>query len=335
MLLMTKKYTQLSLEQRYRIAAFLQAGFNQSAIAEQIGVDKSCICRELKRNMPHVGRGAGQYDAEKAHKKTCTRHIKKAKHCRFTDKMKEQVRKWMEKEKLSPELISARGKQQFGDFVSAEVIYRWIWMCKFSDRSEHSQYKFLHKELLHGKKRGSRASYKRKRGEIPNRKSIEQRPKVVLKRKRVGDLEGDLVLGRNHQPGLLVITDRASLKTKLKKITSKEADYIAGCINRKLGRSKSWIKTLTLDNDSAFSRHERVSKLLQCDTYFTRPYTSQDKGTVENRIGVIRRFFPKQTDFSKITDKQVREVERKINRRPIRKFNYQSANDVFNRINCA
>ena len=335
MLLMTKKYTQLSLEQRYRIAAFIQSGCRQIEIAKRIGVDKSSISRELKRNMPHVGRGASQYDAQKAHEKARTRHQKKSKHCRFTDKMKKQVRAWMVGEKLSPELISARGKQQLGDFVSAEVIYRWIWMCKFSERTEHARYKYLYKELLHGKKRGNRASYKRKRGEIPNRKSIEQRPKVVLKRKRIGDLEGDLVLGKNHQPGLLVITDRASLKTKLKKITSKEADYIASCMNRKLGRSKSWIKTLTLDNDSAFSRHERVSQLLQCNTYFTRPYTSQDKGTVENRIGVIRRFFPKQTDFTKVTEKQVRDVERKINRRPIRKFNYKSANEVFNRISCA
>jgi IS30 family transposase len=332
---MTKKYTQLSLEQRYQIAAFRQLGYSQTRIAKEINRSKSTISREIKRNMPHGGTGRGVYDASNAEYKTRYRHKNKKKHRKFTDKMKKKVKLWLEKEKLSPEFISKKGRQEFGEFVSAEIIYRWIWFCKFSDRSENRPYKFLYKELIHGKKRGKRGNYKRKRGEIPNRKTIEQRPKIVLKRQRIGDLEGDLMLGKNHQAGLLVMIDRASLKVKLKKIKSKEAKYIANCMNHKLCRDKRWIKTLTLDNDSAFTEHERVSNKIGCRTYFTRPYTSQDKGTVENRIGVIRRFFPKQTDFSQVDEKMVKEVERKINRRPIRKFNYLSAEQIFKQLICA
>ena len=86
--------------------------------------------------------------------------------------------------------------------------------------------------------------------------------------------------------------------------------------------------TLTFDNDKAFTDHQEIGKELDVDTYFTRPYTSQGKGTVENRIGVIRRFFPKKTDLTFITHQQVREVEQKLNNRPVRKFNYQTPNQV-------
>ena len=89
------------------------------------------------------------------------------------------------------------------------------------------------------------------------------------------------------------------------------------------------IKTMTFDNDQAFTHHQRIAEALNIKTYFTRPYTSQDKGTIENRNGVIRLFFPKKTDFNLIDIKEIKRVENEINNRPIRKFNYLSANEVF------
>ena len=88
--------------------------------------------------------------------------------------------------------------------------------------------------------------------------------------------------------------------------------------------ARTQIKTLTFDNDLAFAKHELIAKVLNVKTYFTRPYTSQDKGTVENRIGVIRRFFPKGTDMTKVHWNTIKSVERKLNNRPVRKFNYLS-----------
>jgi len=82
------------------------------------------------------------------------------------------------------------------------------------------------------------------------------------------------------------------------------------------------IHTLTFDNDLAFADHQSIAKALGVKTYFTRPYTSQDKGTVENRIGVIRRFFPKGTDMRKVHHSTIKSVERKLNNRPMRKFDY-------------
>jgi Transposase and inactivated derivatives, IS30 family len=88
------------------------------------------------------------------------------------------------------------------------------------------------------------------------------------------------------------------------------------------------IKTIFFDNDHAFSTHELKAKTYHIKTYFTRPYTSQDKGTIENRNGVIRQFFPKKTDFNLIPTQEISRVENKINNRPIRKFGYQTPNEV-------
>ena len=92
---------------------------------------------------------------------------------------------------------------------------------------------------------------------------------------------------------------------------------------------KDWLKTITYDNDLAFARHSQVNQELKTKSFFTHPYTSQEKGSVENRIGVLRRFFPKKTDFTLVSAGRVKQVENLINKRPVRKFNYQTPNAVF------
>jgi IS30 family transposase len=323
------KYKQLSQEQRYVIGRLLKAENTQEEIATAVGCHKSTISRELKRNTAKRGRGAKLYRPDKAQQKTELRHKIKPKCFSFTADMRKQIVKWLTVEKLSPELITAKGRQEYGNFVSHETIYKWIWETKHSHRKEHQPYQLLHQELKHGRRHRKRGNYHENRGCIPDRVSIEKRPALVEKRKRIGDVEVDLVLGMNHQPGLLVITDRASLKTSLTKIKTKASAPIAKDIIRKMKPCESWIKTMTYDNDMAFTKHQKINEVLGTKSFFTHPYTSQDKGTVENRIGVIRRFFPKKTDFTKVTHQQVRRVEKMINERPVRKFNYLTPNAVF------
>ena len=124
------------------------------------------------------------------------------------------------------------------------------------------------------------------------------------------------------------MTDRASLHTLIKKLPGKGSFKVQNSIIQKFKKVKYQLQTFTFDNDKAYSGHVIIGEVLNVDTYFTRPYTSQDKGTVENRIGVIRRFFPKKTDLTLVTAKEVREVEKKLNNRPIRKFNYLTADQV-------
>ena len=320
-----KKYKQLSLGQRYQIESLSKAGLPQTEIASLLGVDKSTISRELKRNTPKRGRTAGQYIGEHAQRKTDLRHSAKAKRISLTEGLKERIAGLMRHEKWSPELIAKRLSKEGQAYVSHETIYKWIWMAKHSNHRDHAGYKRLYKDLRHTGRRQKRSNMKDNRGAITGRVGIEHRPEVVKHRSRIGDIEVDLMMGENHKSALLVMTDRATLVTMIEKLDSKNADEVYNKMNSRLtGFSSSWIKTITFDNGKEFAKHYKIAEDLTVKTYFTRPYTSQDKGTVENRIGVIRRFFPKKTDLRKVSHKRVKEVEKLINYRPIRKFNYNS-----------
>lgn len=322
---MSKNYKQLRLVQRYQIEALLKAGLNQKSIAEHLGVHASTVCREMKRNIACRGRTAKEYYASNAQRKTDLRHKSKPKHLVFDQNLKDNILKLLKEERWSPELISNCTSQEM---VSHESIYKWIWKCKHSTRREDLPYKHLYKYLRHGRRRRKRGNYNDNRGKIPNRVSIDKRPPIVQKRKRIGDIEVDLMMGKNHQSALLVMTDRATLHTRLEKLVNKESDSVYKGIKNSIRRNRYVPKTFTFDNDKAFSCHVQVNILTGAKTFFTRPYTSQDKGTVENRIGTVRRFLPKKTDLRLITKTHVRQIETKLNNRPIRKFNYLTANQM-------
>ena len=324
---MTKNYIQLTPEQRYQIEALLRAGLSKTLVATTIGVNRSTIYRELQRNVSKRGKGAKIYCAKNAQQKTTIRHGNKVKQIRFSEELKADVRSMMAHEKLSPELIWATWIKRGEKGVSHETIYKYIWQAKFSNRKEHRVDKRLYLHLRHGRRRRKRGLYKDSRGLIPNRVSIIERPGIVNERNRLGDIEVDLIIGKDHKGGLLVTLDRASLKITIDKIDSKNSEKIKALILKRMKNNRH-IKTMTFDNDQAFCLHEQIAKKLCIETFFTRPYTSQDKGSIENRNGVIRRFYPKKTSFENISVEEIKNVEKLINNRPIRKFGYKSANEV-------
>ncbi len=328
---MSKNYTHLSIDQRYQIEALLKTEVTKIEIANIVHVHLSTITRELKRNVGLRGKGAGVYRTANAQRKTNLRHQEKPKRVIFTKPMKDWIVNRLKEDRWSPELISHQGKKTGECPLSHEWIYQWIWECKHTNRKDGQEYKQLYLYLKHGKRRRKRGNRKDRRGIIPNRASIEQRPQIINKRERLGDIEIDLMMGKNHKGPLLVMTDRVSLFTRIRKMHSKNADQMAEAIVEELSKDKHKLETLTFDNDMAFAKHELIAESLKVDTYFTRPYTSQDKGTVENRIGVIRRFFPKKTDIRFVTERRIKEVENKINERPIRKYNYLNAKQVLQR----
>jgi IS30 family transposase len=233
--------------------------------------------------------------------------------------------------RLTPELISAEWRRLGKQGVSHETLYRFIWTCKHSNKRIHKDYKLLYRKLRHGRRKRRRGNYKDSRGSIPNRVPIDKRPKIVAKRKRFGDLEADLIIGKGNGSALLVVTDRASLLTTIDKLTGKDSLQVKRKIIARLKKLPP-LKTITFDNDQAFRHHEEIAEILNVKTYFTRPYTSQDKGTVENRNGIIRMFFPKKTDFNPISKSEIKRVERELNNRPVRKFGYLTPNEVFSRL---
>jgi len=320
-----KNYKQLTFDQRYQIQALLKAEIGKIEIANIIGVHPASVYRELKRNTAKRGKTSGDYVAINAQRRTDSRHKCKPKKLLLTEQMKERIAGLLRYEKWSPELISNRLELDGETCVSHETIYQWIWDVKKSNKKIASKYSKLYKNLRHGSRRQKRGNIKDKRGAIKGRVGIDKRPDVVDDRERIGDIEVDLMMGSEHKSALLVMTDRATLITMIEKLKGKEASEVYDKMEQRLTNfSSSWVKTLTFDNGKEFAQHQKIGELLKAKTYFTRPYTSQDKGTVENRIGVIRRFFPKKTDLREVTDKRIKEVERLLNYRPIRKFNYHN-----------
>lgn len=322
---MKKKYKQLNQEQRYQIGVLIEAGKNKSEIAKLIGVHKSTIGREFDRNIGQRGRHAGKYIPGLAHGKTTARHKIKNKSVKFTETLKQQAASWLRKEQLSPELIDVEWKCMGIVGVTHECIYQWIWECKKSNRKADMAYKDLYKFLRHGRRRFKRGNYKNTRGTIKDRVSIEDRPEVVNSRTRLGDVEVDLMMGKDHNSALLVMTERATLITTLDKLEGKDSEIVQQLISQRISRiGSSWIKTMTFDNGKEFAKHKKIADQHGVKTYFTRPYTSQDKGTVENRIGLIRRFLPKKTDLNLVSEQRIKEIEKLINNRRVRKFGYIS-----------
>jgi IS30 family transposase len=326
---MSKNYSQLSLGQRYQIEALQKAGKKQKQIAVILDVHPSTISRELKRNTPRSGLGAKTYWADNAQRRTTLRHQQKLKRTRFTSEHKQFCRDRLRIEKYSPELISAEGKKLFNYFVSGETIYQWIWRCKKSNRGADKPDRSLYKLLRHACRKRKRGNRNDKRGNIPGRVFIEHRPKLVDHRKRLGDVEVDLMIGQKHRSAILVCLDRCTRRLMIRKLKNKESNEVTKTLLTLFSEQQHWLKTMTFDNDTAFTQHLTVAKNLHIKTFFTRPYTSQDKGSVENRIGILRRFLPKSTDLGDITAKQLQHIEDLINNRPMKLFNFKTPNQLF------
>ena len=308
--------------QRYTISCMLKLRHKQSQIAKAINKDKSVVSREIKRNLDQR---SGIYKDELANKKYAKRQKEKPKKKRFTPDIQDFVEYWL-KEDYSPEQIVGKSKNENIDCVSIERIYQHIWQDK---KKKGSLYTHLRRNGRCYRKRGA---YKDSRGIIKNRVSIEQRPLEIEKRLRFGDLEVDLIIGKNHNQAIVTLNDRASGMLKMKKVVSKEASIVSAAIMELLEEWNPYIYTITSDNGKEFANHEQISEALNIDYYFAHPYHSWERGANENLNGLIRQYLPKKSDFSILSDKEIQEVENKLNSRPRKRFNFQSPTFVMNQL---
>lgn len=309
----------LTLEQRYTIQTLKDEGFKQNEISKRIGKDKSVVSRELKRNSDQRN---GKYRAELAQNKCDARHKTKKKHIRFTADIQDFVVEQI-KQDHSPEQITGRAEKLNKKCVSHERIYQFIWEDK---KRGGDLYKHLRTKGKRYRKRGNK---KDSRGIIPDRISIEQRPEIVDRKIRIGDLEADLVIGMNHKRAILTINDRASGVGKLTLLESKSSEELKTKMIDSLIRWKPLILTITSDNGKEFAQHKEISKQIEIDFFFARPYHSWERGANENLNGLLRQYFPKKFDFKQISEKELKEVENKLNNRPRKRFGFLTPNEVF------
>lgn len=302
------------MEQRYTIEVMCKEGYEKNAIAKAINRDKSVVYRELNRN---CDKRSGLYHHDLAQRKYDKRQQEKRKYIRFTPSVQQDVETLL-KEDYSPEQVVGTLKEQERPTVSIERIYQHIW----ADKKKKGE---LHLHLRNqGRRYRKRGNKKDNRGTIKDRIGIEQRPKIVEERKRFGDLEVDLIIGKNHKQAMLTINDRTSGMLKIRKVASKEAKVVSKAIVDELTDWLPYIKTITADNGKEFADHIFVAEQLGTDYYFARPYHSWERGSNENLNGLVRQYFKKSTDFRTITQEQVKAIENKLNTKPRKRFNYEN-----------
>jgi IS30 family transposase len=308
-------YKQLAREQRYQIYALKKAGQNQTQIAVVLACHKSTISRELRRNCGP--RGYYPLAADKAARK---RH-REAYQPRITAETWQQV-KLLLGQQWSPEQITGRLKLERQPSVSHERIYLYI----YADKRRGGM---LHSHLRSQKKQRKRYSGYLRRGQIPNRVSIEERPKIVASKGRFGDWEADTIVGARHKGGILSIVERKSKLTRLSKLATKAAAEMKYACVALLAPLAARVHTITVDNGKEFCDHKHIATLLQARIYFAHPYASWERGLNENTNGLVRQYFPKKHEFSKISDKNLQQVEDLLNNRPRKTLGYRTPNEVF------
>ena len=171
-------------------------------------------------------------------------------------------------------------------------------------------------------------SYDR-RGKIKNRVDIDERPEIVAQRSRIGDWEGDTIMGKGHQSALLTMVERKTLYTVIVRLTGKQADLLAQAAIKEMIALKDQVETITFDNGLEFSEHEKIAQALDADIYFAHPYASWERGINENTNGLIRQYFPKGTDFNLVSDKEIQYVMDRLNNRPRKTRGCRSPNELF------
>ena len=306
-------YQQLTEGQRYQIALLYEDNFTLTEIGRRLGVNKSTISREVRRN-----RASDGYKSDKAQRLCEVRRSSSAKRCISpkTVDFVEFALGW----KWSPEQISA-----VATVIGLTVSHEWIYRYVAADKARGGK---LYTHLRQGKRR-YRKGYGQKRGRIPDAVSIELRPAIVNERSRLGDWEADLVLGKQGTGTIVTLAERKSRIYLTKKVFSKDAVEVSNAIISLLSDYRDVCHTITFDNGLEFSEHKAIAKALEADMYFAHPYASYERGLNENTNGLLRQFIRKGTDLRTVSEEDLARYQGALNSRPRKCLGFRQPSAVF------
>jgi len=306
-------YQQLTEGQRYQIALLYEDNFILTEIGRRLGVNKSTISREVRRNSSPEG-----YSPDNAQRLSEQRRMTAAKRSVSQSAIDfvEFALEW----KWSPEQISAVAK-----VIGLSVSHEWIYQYVLADKASGGK---LYTHLRQGKRR-YRKGYGQKRGRIPDAVSIELRPAIVDERSRLGDWEADLVLGKQGTGAIVTLAERKSRIYVTKKVFSKDAVEVSKAIISLLSDYRDTCHTITFDNGLEFSEHKAIAKALEAECYFAHPYASHERGLNENTNGLLRQFIRKGTDLRTVSEEDLQRYQSALNSRPRKCLGFRQPSVVF------
>jgi IS30 family transposase len=318
-----KIYKHLSIEEREYIYLQRYAGQSYSQIAKAINRHPSTVMRELKRNWDIVA--IKKYSPSSAQRQY-EKRISKA-HKRYRLKSPE-IRQYVYqhlKDGWSPEIISRRLTMDHPDLsINHESIYQFIY------KHRDMWIPLLARGRKHRRKRGTKRG---KRHLIPNRIGIEHRSEEANSRLEIGHWEADTIVSKKSLPVLQVMVERKTRYVRISKMKARRAKDMRSHLIHHLSHLPTYMrKSVTFDNGAENCEHTRLREVLGMQTFFCNPYHSWEKGSVEQVNGLIRRYFPKGTDFSKISSYQVKQVEKRLNTRPRKCLGYKTPLEVLEEI---
>lgn len=314
---MGKKYSQFTIEERIQLATLNEMNLEVAEIAIKLGKHKSSIYREQLRN-----RYRNSYQAHNAQKHYLKRRDKTS---RLQDNivLQNQVIDLL-KQHYSPDQISITLAKKEQVSISHESIYQFVYSA-YGKKLNLSPW--LPRQR---KQRKARAKSQVKHSPIPNRNPIANRPQEINDRSSFGHFEADLMIFSNTKTNLITLCERESRCFFAIKNPSKHANVTADNIIASCrGSIKAFIGSMTFDNGGEFARHELIAKKLNLNTYFCEPYSSWQKGSVEQRNGVMRIEMPRDIDIDNMSQKCINKIVRNINNRPMRLHSNQSPADIF------
>ena len=322
MRIMPKTYRQLNPNERDIVAVLKSKGESLREIARVLKRSPSTLSRELKRNAPPVY--TGYYLAHKAQERANKR--KHESHGRQRLKS-DSTRRYVEKRLRlgwSPELIAGRlAIDRPGQAVSHEAIYQWVY--------EEATHLILFLVRAHRKRKHRGYSRRHKTSHIPERISIQERPEAILKRRHIGHWETDTISCRKSYQAVQVTVERKARYAKVAKLKTKSARAMSIALTRRLSRYPTELRlSITYDNGPENAEHIRTNKILGTCSYFCEPFHSYERGTVENTIGLVRRFLPKKTNLAKISQVHLSKIEYWLNNRPRKCLGFKTPAEIFN-----
>ena len=304
-------YTHLTQDERYQIYILLKAGHTQIEIAQLMQRHPSTISRELARNRGQRGYRPKQAQGLADARGKCCRNARRIAQETWDAAQARLL------EQHSPEQIAASLP------VSHETLYQRIYADKRSGGE-------LWRHLRCQKQRRKRyASGQQRRGRIPDRRAIAERPRSVEGRRRIGHWEGDTLIGKGRKQAIVSLVERKSGYCLLAHVPHKTSEAVSHSIIRLLQPIKARVSTLTFDNGLEFARHADIDQALGSTSYFADPYASWQRGTNENTNGLVRQYLPKSRTFDTVTPEEIAMIMHRLNHRPRKRLGWKTPHQVF------
>lgn len=321
-------HKQFNKDLRKELAILLKAETTSRKCAQLLGFTKRSVNREIKGRIDKDG----VYRGALAHRKYLAKRLKakeKSKKINNNLELQKHIAKRLKK-RDSPEEICGRINNNLVKDISTNITYPTLYAWIYDQKPELTKYlRVIGKKGKYRRRRGTRAREKlREEGKV---KRIDTRDAIVEKRERIGDWEGDTIVGKDKTKRLLSNLERKSGYGLLDKLNLVSMEIVHSKLEERFGRiAKSKKFTYTYDNGSELGKEDRdLEKKIKMEVYRAYPYHSWERGSNENYNKLVRDFFPKGTDFANITEKEVKKVERNLNNRPRKRLNYLTPYEVF------